>query len=74
MQRTLSVTTVLSATYGYHLVQQLNNSNETHTLDVTLRMQLQVSLSAAFSLQASLGTGYEEPEWMFDVSFKYDLF
>ncbi len=64
----------LSMTYSYHHIQEPNSMKELHTADFMIRMQLQASMSVAFSLQASLGTGYEEPEWNFDVSFKYDLF
>jgi hypothetical protein len=74
--RTLSATADLSAMYRYHRAKEKGEttSRATHSTDWTLRLQLEASLSVAFALQASLGTGYEEPEWNFDVSFKYDLF
>jgi len=74
LHRTLSADTELSTMYNYHRTQDSKGLGELHTLDVTMRTQLQTSLSVAFNFQANYGTGYEEPEWNFDVSFKYDLF
>jgi hypothetical protein len=74
--RTLSTTTDLSAMYRYQRSKEkgASISKVLHSIDGTLRLQLQTALSVAFGLQASYGAGYEEAEWNFDVSFQYDLF
>ena len=74
LHRVLSATADLNAAYRYHRAQDGSNTSDLHSLEATVRMELKASLSVAFALQASYGTNYEELEWSFDVSFKYDLF
>jgi hypothetical protein len=74
LHRALSSNADLSGIYAYRRAQNANSANELHSLDAMLRLQLETTLSVAFTVQVAAGTGYEEPEWNFDISFKYDLF
>jgi hypothetical protein len=73
-QRLLTTTTDLAVTYRYRHVLEKRSRSKTHTLFAHLRVQLLGGVRVALQGEASTGTGYEEPEWRFDLSFTYDLF
>lgn len=71
--RLLTPTTNLDLAYSYNWVRQAGQENQAHNLDATLRFLVPSSLSVLVKGQASLATGYEEPEWGISVGFEYSL-
>lgn len=72
--RTLSSEAGLAASYTFTRAQEAERLNQLHALDLTLRLRVQAPLSVLLKAWASLGTGFDEPEWGFAVGFQYDLF
>lgn len=72
--RTLTPTTRLSVAYRFNRIQKAAEVGVLHVADVRLSWLIQSGLSAALSWKGQTGTGYEEPEWLLDLSFHYALF
>ncbi len=71
--RLLTPTTNLNVVYSYNWARQAGQENQAHGLDATLRFFVSPSLSVLVKGQASLATGYEEPEWGISVGFEYSV-
>lgn len=63
----------LNITYSYNWARQAGQESQAHNLDATLRLIVSPSWSTVIKGQASLATGYEEPEWSFSIGFEYSL-
>ncbi len=71
--RLLMPTANLIVAYSYNWARQAGQENQAHALDATLRLLVSPSLSVLVKGQASLATGYEEPEWGISVGFEYSV-
>lgn len=71
--RLLMPTANLDIAYSYNWVRQAGQESQAHNLDVTLRLLVSPVWSTVVKGQASLATGYEEPEWSFSIGFEYSL-
>lgn len=71
--RLLMPTANLNIAYSYNWARQAGQESQAHSLDTTLRLIVSPSWSTVVRGQASLATGYEEPEWGISVGFEYSL-
>lgn len=71
--RLLMPTANLNIAYSYNWARMAGRESQAHNLDATLRLIFSPSWSTVIKGQASLATGYEEPEWGISVGFEYSL-
>jgi hypothetical protein len=71
--RLLAPAANLSIAYTYSWVRQGGQENQAHGLDATVRFPVLPVLSVWVKGQASLATGFEEPEMGISVGFEYNL-
>lgn len=71
--RLLMPTANLNVGYSYNWARQARQESQAHNLDITLRLLVSSAWSTVIKGQASLATGYEEPEWTFSIGFEYSL-